>query len=101
MDYINVLIHVPLYLYHLLAHIAQIIASLPWPTGDQVFGSTVLLLVMYIPRLVLYIMLPEDKVAYIIRTKVKHSKKQTFIPSSHDHKAGIAAVASESVFHHF
>lgn len=91
MDYLDVVIHTPLYLYHFGVSVWDAVYNLPWPARSEWFGSLAIFLGLYPVRLIMAVVIPEKKVAKRIY------KRRKSVPTQGEHHS--AAAASSNIFH--
>lgn len=92
-DYLDVMLHAPLYTYHFFTAVVGFVVSLPWPPGKEFFGSMVIFIAIYPVRIVMSVVFPEKQVV-----KRLYRRRET-VPTDTEHQVG--ASAASNIFHHF
>lgn len=93
-DYISVIMHIPLYSYHLALEGWWFVYGLPWPSAAEFFGSLVIFICLYPARAIMKAMLPEEQ----LTRRVYRRRKRT-APSQHEQQVGVAASTSSFINH--
>lgn len=92
MDYLDVIAHYPLFMWHFAVSVWGGIVVLPWPSLADIFQST-------IQGFIVFFLLWKPRTwaeTHFLKRRFGH-KRATRPPNATDHQAA----ASSSVFHHF
>lgn len=96
MDYINVIGHLPLYLYHFMVWTGQGFINQPWPPYERIFQGVVVSSISFVVLLI-----PKSKAELRLRRMERRLHKKHSGKVSSDHQAASAASAGiGGMFHH-